>query len=121
MFGGICVWLHRSLSSPRASIGIITVALVLASPALSVGLVADDLIHQVMLREPGLSGMSRHPLDLFRFASGDPRKAHELMNEGIFAWWTNPHTVLAFFRPVSSLTHWFDYRVWPNCPWLMHL
>jgi hypothetical protein len=83
--------------------------------------VADDFFHQLMLRPaPGVAGLVYRPLDLFRFASGDPRAAWQLMDEGVFAWWTDPHAVLAFFRPLSSATHWLDYRWWPSSPAWMH-
>jgi hypothetical protein len=122
MLSRLFVWLRRLLSCPYASIGITAMALVLTSPALGVGLIADDLIHQIMLRgSVGLDGLSRNPLDLFRFASGDPDSARGLMNEGVFPWWSDPSTVLAFFRPIASCTHWLDYRLWPTRSWIMHL
>jgi hypothetical protein len=102
-------------------LGSMALGLVLMSPCLTTGWVADDFFHQLMLRsDPGVRGMVHRPFDLFRFASGDARTAHQLMNEGVFAWWTDPHAVLAFFRPLASLTHWADYRLWPNSAFLMH-
>jgi hypothetical protein len=83
--------------------------------------VADDYFHQLMLRpEPGVAGLAHRPFDLFRFASGDASAARQLMDEGVFAWWTDPRAVLAFFRPISSFTHWLDYRLWPDSPAWMH-
>lgn len=114
--------IRRSLSHPHASSGIIGLALLLTSPALCVGLVADDVLHRLMLKGGSeFHGMSRHCYDLFRYASGDPEAARGLMNAGIFPWWTDPKAVLAFFRPISSWTHWLDYQAWPDSPWLMHL
>jgi hypothetical protein len=100
----------------------IAVGLALSSPCVSTGWVADDYFHQLMLRPtPGVAGLAYRPFDLFRFASGDPRAAWQLMDEGVFAWWTDPHAVLAFFRPLSSATHWLDYRLWPSSPIWMHV
>jgi hypothetical protein len=102
-----------------ASIGL---GVCLLSPALGTGLVADDYLHQLMLREdPGIDGLRHRPLDLFRFADGSPHTAQALMNEGVFPWWADRGVLLAFFRPLSSLTHWLDYRLWPERPELMHL
>ncbi|MHC4946018.1 MAG: hypothetical protein ACYTG7_23655, partial [Planctomycetota bacterium] len=28
---------------------------------------------------------------------------------------------LSFYRPLTGLTHWLDYTLWPESPWLMHL
>ena len=36
-------------------------------------------------------------------------------------WWTDPQIKAAFWRPTVVLTHWLDYRLWPDSPALMHL
>ena len=108
---------------PRRVLTIATIALglVLCTPALGVGLVADDLLQELFFRDkPGIDGISRRPFDLFRFASGDPAVARKLMNAGIFPWWADPRAILAFFRPLSCATHWIDHELWPSRPWLMH-
>lgn len=93
----------------------------LLSPSLGTGLVADDLLHQLMLRDaPGLPVAGRGPLDLFRFADGDPETARALTNAGVFPWWADPKAVLAFFRPLASLTHAADHSFWPEHAALMH-
>jgi hypothetical protein len=40
---------------------------------------------------------------------------------GLFPWWTSPGLRLAFFRPLSAISMWVDYQLWPNLPALMHL
>lgn len=96
-------------------------SLALLSPTLSTGLVADDLLHQLMLqKDPGIRGLSYRPLDLFRFADGNADTARRLIDEGVFPWWAGPRTVLAFFRPLASLTHYLDHQLWPREPVWMH-
>lgn len=93
----------------------------LMAPALGSGLLADDYLQQLMLRDdPGIRGLSHRPLDLFRFADGRPESARALIEEGVFPWWTDPHAQLSFFRPLASLTHWLDHQLWPDRPALMH-
>jgi len=100
----------------------VVLGLCLMSPAIGTGLVADDFLHALMLRDDaGVRGLAHQPLDLFRFADGHPPRALELMNEGVFPWWANREAKLAFFRPLASLSHWLDYRLWPDRPALMHL
>src|SRR5512133_508679 len=119
---GLVAAVRRVLSHPHASTGVIGLALLLTSPALCVGLVADDVLHRLVLHGGSeFRGMSRSCFDLFRYASGDPVAARALMDAGIFPWWADPEAVLAFFRPISSWTHWVDYQAWPDSPWLMHL
>ncbi|HEY8925622.1 MAG TPA: hypothetical protein VIU64_14645 [Polyangia bacterium] len=109
------------LAAPRARLVIAGVAVLLVAPSLRVGLVGDDLLHALMLRpEPGLRGLARSPLDLFSFATGQPSANHALMDEGVFPWWADPHARLSFWRPLSSLTHWLDHRLFPDSPALMH-
>lgn len=114
--------LARGVSARTATWCCIVLALCLLSPALWTGLVADDYLHELMLRDdPGLRGLSHRPLDLFRFADGRPGTVSALTNEGVFPWWADPKVLLAFFRPLSSFTHFIDHSLWPSAPLLMHL
>ncbi len=58
---------------------------------------------------------------MFRFLDGDPARTMKLMDHGGLPWWTVPEAKGSFWRPVTILTHWLDYRLWPNAAWLMHL
>ena len=113
---------RRLLARPFAPWLIIGLGLVLSSPSLFTGLCADDYIHELMMREhPGIAGFAFRPFDLFAFANGDPVRAHKLIDEGVFPWWTDPGVVLAFFRPITSATHYLDHLLWPHQPVLMHV
>ena len=115
-------WLMPRLKSRHATWVVIALGLLLTSTSLTLGLTGDDHLHALMLREhPGLQGMKHHTLDLFAFASGDPAETHGMVQEGVFPWWTDPQIKIAFFRPLSSLTHWVDHTLWPNQPFLIHL
>jgi hypothetical protein len=101
---------------------IVGLALLLSSPSLFTGLCADDFIHQLALRrDPGIAGFSYRPLDLFAFADGDPTRTRQLIDAGIYPWWTDPRVVLSFLRPITSATHYLDHLLWPHQPVLMHL
>ncbi|HWO14039.1 MAG TPA: hypothetical protein VNN80_31260, partial [Polyangiaceae bacterium] len=121
------VWRLITVLVARASARTVTWAcvvlgLLLLCPSLKAGLVADDYVHALMLRDdPGLRGLQRSPFDLFRFADGLPASAQALIEEGVFPWWADPEARLAFFRPLSSITHFLDHRLWPSQPLLMHL
>jgi len=113
--------LRRLLARRWARWIIIGLALVLSSPSLFTGLCADDYIHELMMREhSGIAGFAFRPFDLFAFANGDPVRTHQLMDEGVFPWWSDPGVVLAFLRPVASATHYLDHLLWPDRPVLMH-
>jgi hypothetical protein len=114
---------RSSALSPRVvTWGCVLLGLALLSPSLTTGLVADDYLHALMLRDdPGLRGLTPATFDLFRFADGRPETARALIDEGVFPWWVDPRALLAFFRPLSSLSHYLDHRLWPSQPALMHL
>jgi hypothetical protein len=43
------------------------------------------------------------------------------LQEQGFPWWFESSHRQRFLRPLSSVTHWLDFRLWPDAPSLMHL
>lgn len=113
--------IERSLARRHVFWWVVAVGLGLHAVSLGLGLTADDHFHAVALRDDLVSpGMERAAWDQFAFAKG-PAANQLMMEEGAFPWWTDPALVIAFFRPLSSLTLWIDHHAWPHSPWLMHL
>jgi len=115
--------LTRAFAAPQSHRVTIALALLLCAPALGAGLTADDYVLGLLSRDDsGVRGLTASPLWLFTFTTGDPAINHALMDEGVLLpWWSDPQHLNAFFRPLSSLTHVLDFRLWPDAPWLMHL
>jgi hypothetical protein len=112
----------RWLTRPQAVVAIAALGVLLCSPALTTGLSADDYFHSLVLtRKRDLPVLPTSPMEMFTWANGDTARAHALMELGMTGWWTDPHLVMTFLRPLSVATHWLDYRLWPNSPALMHL
>lgn len=113
---------RRALVHPRLPIVLAALALVLTLPSLWTGLVADDHFRQmVMLGFPGFPELACSPLlGLDVIADGDPARTLRLMEIGELPWWTLPELRIAAFRPLSALSLWLDYRLWPALPALMH-
>lgn len=40
---------------------------------------------------------------------------------GWIPWWTSQDLKVDFWRPLTALTHWLDYQLWPELPEVMHL
>src|SRR5512146_2374883 len=111
-------WIRRVLSRPRADVWVIVLASLLMATSLPAGLAADDFIHEVALDGgSGISGFARSPFDLFRFAT--PDVSASLQNDGVLPWWIDPSVRFAFFRPLSSLTHWLDPALFPGNGFLL--
>jgi hypothetical protein len=116
----VFAWLKARLLQPNADVWICVLACLLLLPALGTGLAADDYIHTIMLDRPApISGYERGSFDLFRFC--DPQHFRALLDEGLFTWWDNPQGQLAFMRPLSSVTHALDHRLFRDYGPLMHL
>lgn len=112
----------RALSSPRAGLLSIALGLLLLSPSLTSGLAADDWFHRLVLTgSTAIDGIHHRSLDLFVFSNGDPAVGHAQQESGLVGWWADPTAALAFFRPLSSATHWLDYRLFPDSPFAMHV
>jgi hypothetical protein len=95
--------------------GAILLALLLVSPSLGVGPMGDDYMQMARVdRRLRAPGFPYAPLDLFTFVSGDPAQRAVLLEEGVFGWWMAPDFRMAFWRPLSSLTHVLDHRLWPR-------
>lgn len=114
-------WLKRVLSSARAPLGIVVIAVVVSLPTLSHGISADDYWHKLAFTNvaPDWAEMKNPWWDLFRFFDGDVRNGW-LRRTGLAPWWIDPSVRMVLFRPLSCATHLFDYVVWPKTPWLMH-
>jgi hypothetical protein len=113
---------HRVLGDRYLPIAVALLALVVCIPSLWLGLQNDDHYLRLVLSDPPLdSTWVRSPFDAFAFVNGDEHVIQNAIADGRLPWWTHPRLRLAFLRPVTSLTHWIDFRIWPNRPWLMHL
>jgi hypothetical protein len=125
----LLTWLQK----PRSLLVVAVAALVLVLPSLCNRLVLDDHVLALLLRDdPGIAGFGSQlrgspalpagPLNLFTFTTGEPEANRALRDEGaLLPWWVDEHHLNAFLRPLSSLTHWLDFQLWPGSPWLMHL
>lgn len=103
-------------------IAVTLAAVVLALPSLRLGLSLDDHWHRAMLQSDlKWIPVARAPWDLFTFAKYGSTERAQIVDKGMLPWWISERMHLAFFRPVSSLTHALDYVLFPDSPALMHL
>ncbi|MBV1882467.1 MAG: hypothetical protein KUG82_12590 [Pseudomonadales bacterium] len=57
---------------------------------------------------------------LFSFVDADPERLVQLVDIGFLPWWTYEGYKIMFWRPLSELTHWLDYTLWPSHGGVMH-
>jgi hypothetical protein len=108
------------LATRRSIPWVVAFGVLCAATSLGAGLVFDDYFFEIVLRKLPMVVTQTGPLDLFRFADGNPKTARGLMDIGQIAWTSDPTTRGVFLRPVSALTHMLDYVLWPHSPALMH-
>ena len=102
--------------------GVTAVGVVLTLPSLWAGLYLDDyVLWATASGASALRDLFPPSLDMFAFIDGDPGRTRQMMDRGILPWWTFEAARLAFWRPLTSLTHWLDFALWPDRPALMHL
>ena len=112
---------RAALTRPYLPVGVAILAVALTLPSLSVGWLIDDHIHRsVILRVGAYSRFLDSSLDIFRFIDGDPQRTGKMMDFGVLPWWTFKQAKAAFWQPLTALTHWLDYRLWPESPAVMH-
>jgi hypothetical protein len=81
----------------------------LQAPALQSTLFSDDWDHYAMCS--GQYPNARAPWDLYNFTSADEAERRALLRSGRLPWWSDPEIQIGFFRPLPSLSVWFDHGV----------
>jgi hypothetical protein len=98
-----------------APTGALLLALLVATPTLWAGWSEDDLLQRMTLSSASLpTALSR----LYVFL--DPATNAARMDSGVLPWWTMQSSKVAFWRPLTALSLWLDYRLWPESSLLMH-
>lgn len=109
VFIRLTCFFHAHLTSRYLPVYLAILAVLLTLPSLRVGLIADDYEHAAYMKKlPGVIPIQDSTLDMFRFMDGDPQRIAEVMDYGFLPWWTYEKLKGAFWRPVTSMTHWGD-------------
>ena len=113
--------LHQWLQTRHLPWHLAVLAMLLCAPALWLDRQFDDDFHRLALTQPEGSMLHRSPAELFVFIEGDEAVNRQSVVMGMLPWWIHEKLRLAFFRPLTGLTHWSDCKLWPELPPLMHL
>lgn len=110
-------WIPVILAHRLFPYGLGALAFAVLAPAIRIGWLLDDHIHRASLVSlPQLPMLRRTPFDLFHFV-----RDHWSFNSGFLPWWTSPELRVSFLRPLTGLTHAFDFSLWRDQPHWIHL
>jgi hypothetical protein len=109
------------------------VALVLHSgTTITGGLYADDYVHKSyflgsellaakgLLDGIGVGNFTELLSDQFNFFDPEEDNYAPMMKFGMLPWWASQDALLHFFRPLTTITHYIDYQLWPENTHMMH-
>ena len=112
---------RRFFSHPWCIPMLALLGMLVTAPTFNVGLVGDDYIHRNLL----IGDASQpHPgafFGLFTFVDGQAEHIQALKEAGRVQWWAADHLKLSFWRPLTELTQWLDYQLWPDSPVMLHV
>ncbi len=112
----------RQLPAARLGLLLAAVGMLLSLPALWSGFAQDDYFFLMVFKgHPGLDVLDQTPLETFSFSKGEIELQNELTERGLFPWWVVDGWKVNFWRPVSSLSNWLDFRLFGESPWPMHV
>ncbi len=124
----------KILSLKHIAIILAALSILVASGSLLLGFDLDDFIQRVYiqgsepLKERGLEQAKGDTTFIdaaqhyFTFFNPKIENHIRSMKEfGNVPWWFCDSAQLSFFRPLTSATHWLDFKIFADKPWLMHL
>lgn len=95
--------------------------MLLMAPAMNTALIGDDYLHWSLLTGRSFNAQPGSFFGLFTFADGNVVHNQALIDSGQLVWWASDNLRIAFWRPLSELSQYLDYKLWPDSPVLMHL
>lgn len=110
------------VTSEHALRNILILTFVLCLPGLFMDIHSDDYWHYAFINN-ALPIKEINDISLFKlfsFIDGDPERLVQLIDLGFTPWWTYEGYKIMFWRPLSELTHWLDYTLWPSHGGVMH-
>lgn len=115
------MWRDWFLSRRWSILALALLGTLMVMPTLNVGLIGDDFMFKSRLTGHGIQSHPGAFFGLFTFADGQPEHVQHLKDIGQVPWWSADNARLSFWRPLSELTHWLDYQLWPRSPAMMHV
>jgi hypothetical protein len=112
----LVAWFARRMPSWGGVALLLLAGVVIFWPALRAEFALDDHAHAAMVA--GTFPAPRAPYDLYNLI--DDTSRGPLLERGVLPWWTRPELTIRFFRPLSSVLRWADYKLLGDRPFAHH-
>jgi hypothetical protein len=119
-----CARARPALESRRLPLLAALVGAVLTSPSIGAGFATEDWVQRGAIRGshfPELRNINVFGHGGFWSPAQIVSRNQEYQRSGWFPWLTDPNFDVSFWRPLASLTHYLDYRGFPDHPFIMHV
>ncbi|CBL45105.1 Hypothetical protein HDN1F_15220 [gamma proteobacterium HdN1] len=119
-------WLQSPRARVAAVLGFFILVLLTHYPFNDRTFSTDDYLQRVSLvgsaelAEKGFTqadpnrNLAQRLRDTFQFFSDQSGSLQAQRDYGNMSWWTVQDGMMQPFRPLAALTHWIDYKLWPN-------
>ncbi|CBL45113.1 Hypothetical protein HDN1F_15300 [gamma proteobacterium HdN1] len=119
-------WLQSPRARVAAVLGFFILVLLTHYPFNDRAFSTDDYLQRVSLvgsaelAEKGFTqadpnrNLAQRLRDTFQFFSDQSGSLQAQRDYGNMSWWTVQDGMMQPFRPLAALTHWIDYKLWPN-------
>lgn len=122
MFRQIILILKALLAARSLPWVLALLAFVIMIGTLDEGFLVDDYVHRSKLlgRFYEGSGDFRNALNDMYAMNCSESQISEFKKVGLLPWWTSPKLRFSNWRPLTALTHWIDYQLFPHLSAVMH-
>ena len=116
LFADIRVFLSKSYFIYIAVI----FSLFLLLPSLNQGFFLDDWLLKLKIKYTNELNWENFNFGIFDFVGNNSVEVKSAVDDGSLPWWTYEKLRMSFWRPLTELTHFIEFRLWPDSPFFMH-
>ncbi len=115
--------IRNFLSMKKLPVVLALLGLLLTLPSVDTGLQLDDWGQKTYIQKtfPIPPKDDASLMGMHSMFDGDPVRNYKMMDAGYTAWWTYENFNFRMWRPIGEMSHWIDYKLWPNKPSKMHV
>ena len=109
------------MQQPKFTLKIILLTAFLCLPGLFCDMAGDDYwFYGVFNGGIPIEDAHSASFEYFSIYDGQPSRTQSMVEMGMTPWWVYEGYKVMFWRPLTELTHWVDFVLWPKHGGIMH-